>query len=214
MFRRVSVFLITLVAVSFSFGKDKKDKLHLPLPPDVLRAQTIFVAIAPDAGEPLTDPQSNARARSDVENALMKWHRFQLVLDRREADLIISVRKGTGGGVSPTVQGGPIDQRPVIFQPSDGGIRVGGRQGQPPDASQDPIDRQPHAGTEYAPAEDTMEVYRGKDHGERENPLDSPPVWRDIAKDALRSPNVPAVDQFRKAVDETEKAVAKRAQHP
>jgi len=59
-----------------------------------------------------------------------------------------------------------------------------------------------------------MEVYRGKDHGERENPLDSPPVWRDIAKDALRSPNVPAVDQFRKAVDETEKAVAKRAQHP
>jgi hypothetical protein len=39
-------------------------------------------------------------------------------------------------------------------------------------------------------------------------------VWRYIAKDALRGPNVPAVDQFRKAIDDSEKAAAKKAQHP
>jgi hypothetical protein len=213
MFRAVTAFLIPLIAVSLSFSKEKKDKSHPSLPADVLRAQTVFVVIAPDAGEPLTDPQANARARDDVEKALMKWHRFQLVPDASVADLVISVRKGTGEAVSPTIKGGPIDQRPVIFQPNDGDIRVGGHQGQPPDASPpDPMDRQPHVGTEYGQAEDTMEVYRGKNNGDRA--LNSPAVWRYIAKDALRSPNVPAVDQFRKAIDESEKAAAKSTQHP
>jgi len=211
MSRAVAVLLILLVAVSLSFSKDKKS--HPPLPPDVLRAETAFVVIAPDAGEPLTDPRANARARDEVERALMKWHRFELVPDARDADLVFSVRKGTGDAISPTIRGGPMDQRPVIFQPNDGDPRVGGQQGRPPDLSQqDPIDRQPHVGTEYGPANDTMEVYRGKNQGGR--PLDSPPVWRYIAKDGLQSPNVPAVDQFRKAMDATEKAAAKNTQHP
>jgi hypothetical protein len=47
-----------------------------------------------------------------------------------------------------------------------------------------------------------LEVYRG---GVGYS-LDSPPVWRYIAKDALRSPSVPAISQFQKAVDEAQKA--------
>jgi hypothetical protein len=43
-----------------------------------------------------------------------------------------------------------------------------------------------------------LEVYRGG----IEYPLDSPAVSRYRAKDALRSPQVPAVDQFRKIFDE------------
>jgi hypothetical protein len=35
-------------------------------------------------------------------------------------------------------------------------------------------------------------------------PLDHPPLWRYIAKDALRSPDVPAVAEFRKLLEETE----------
>jgi hypothetical protein len=213
MFRPVTVLLIPLVAVGFSFGKDKKDKSRPLLPADILRAQTVFVVIAPDAGEPLTDPQANARARNDVEEALMKWHRFQLVADASAADLVISVRKGTGKAVAPTIKGGPVDQRPVIFQPNDGGIRIGGHQGQPPGASPpDPIDRQPHVGTEYGQAEDTMEVYRGKNTGD--SAMNGPPVWRYVGKDALRPPNVPALDQFRKAMDESEKAAAKSTRRP
>ena len=217
MFRPTAALLIPIVAVSISFGKDKdkdkKDKSHATLPEFVLRAQTAYVVIDPDAGEPVTDPAANARARDEVERALMKWRRFRLVPDPSLADLVISVRRGTGSTVSPTIRGGPIDQRPVIFQPSDGDIRVGGQQGQAPgEDPRDPLGRQPHIGTEVGGAEDTMQVFLGT-HDEG-NALDSSPVWRYIAKDALRGQNVPAVDQFRKAIDESEKAAAKNSKHP
>jgi len=39
-----------------------------------------------------------------------------------------------------------------------------------------------------------------------EYPLDSSPVWRYMAKDALRPPQVRGVDEFRKALIEAEKA--------
>ena len=38
-----------------------------------------------------------------------------------------------------------------------------------------------------------------------EYPLDASPVWRYIAKDSLNAPQVPAVEQFRKALEESEK---------
>jgi hypothetical protein len=37
------------------------------------------------------------------------------------------------------------------------------------------------------------------------DPLDSPAVWRYIAKDCLRAPTVSAVEEFRKAIAEAEK---------
>jgi hypothetical protein len=44
-------------------------------------------------------------------------------------------------------------------------------------------------------------VYRGGG----EYPLDAPPVWRYIAKGSLDAPQVAAVEQFRKAIEESEK---------
>jgi len=63
-------------------------------------------------------------------------------------------------------------------------------------------------GTEVGPSQDTFAVYRGK----VEYPLDSSPVWRYIAKNSLRSPAVPAVDEFRKAIADAEKAAAQKQQ--
>ena len=51
------------------------------------------------------------------------------------------------------------------------------------------------------PTGDTFEVYRGR----MEYPLDNAPVWRYLAKDGLRSPDVPAVEAFRKLIEEAEK---------
>jgi hypothetical protein len=48
-------------------------------------------------------------------------------------------------------------------------------------------------------------VYEGG--GDR--PLDRAPAWRYIAKDGLMPHSVPAVDAFRKAVADAEKAAAK-----
>ncbi|HTU35208.1 MAG TPA: hypothetical protein VMF66_15500 [Candidatus Acidoferrum sp.] len=59
----------------------------------------------------------------------------------------------------------------------------------------------PHPQMEVGGTEDTFVVYQG--HVDR--PLDQPAVWRCTSPTALRSPDVPAVDQFREAIYEAEK---------
>jgi hypothetical protein len=204
-------YLLIIVLTVIATLAAAKEKNKVTLPADVLNAHTVFVTILPNAGEPVTDPQANARARDDVERALMKWHRFSLVLDPGQADLVVCVKKGRGKAGSPTISGGPIDQRPVVVQPTDGGIRVGGHRGQPTDVDpQDPIDARPHAGIEFGAAEDLMEVHRGRET--LRLATDSPSVWRYSNKDALRSPAVPAVDKFRKTIEESEKQAANKPQ--
>jgi len=200
--RLCSLLVPLLLLVSAVSGKDK----HKPaLPEYVLRAQTVRVVIDPNAGEPLDQPQTNAIARDNVEKALMDWGRFRLVLDGQESDLVIVIRTGDGRMTRPTMKGGPIDQRPGYGQSSDGNIRIGGQQGQPPplgDPGSYPQNRRPSMGTETGPSEDSFEVHQGG----LDNPLDSPPVWRLIRKDCLRpTPQVPAVEEFRKAVADAEK---------
>ena len=130
---RISVLVfVAWLAASVCAGKEK-----VILPADVLNAQTVLIVIQPEAGEPLTDPDANRRAQDDVERALTKWGRFQVVMSSQTADLIITVRKGTGRMVTPSIGGGPIDNRPVILQPGEGGdVRIGGQRGHPPDLSQ------------------------------------------------------------------------------
>jgi hypothetical protein len=50
--------------------------------------------------------------------------------------------------------------------------------------------------------DDTFVMFQG---GGLQYPLDNAPVWRYIAKDGLKSPPVKAVEEFRKAVEESEK---------
>lgn len=189
---------------SFAPAKDKKEIL----PDYVLNARTVLVVIEPDAGVSASNPNENRTAQEDVEKALMNWGRFKPVLSAIDADLVISVRRGHGKAVNNTIGGVP-NNRPVIMQPTDSGIRLGGQHGTPPPVTADsPPPSGPHPQTEIGPTEDTFIVYRGKiDH-----PLDNAPVWRYTAKDALSSPSVPAVAQFQKAIDQTEKELAQKQQ--
>ena len=183
-----------------------KNKKKILLPADVLQARTVLVVIDPQAGMDIDAPNANRTARGDVENALMNWGRFTLATDVSTADLVISVRKGNGKIARPTIGGIPNNNRPVILQPTDSGGRTGTTRGTPPMAG-DPTAPQspnPTPQVEVGDADDTFLVFRGK----RDNALDSPPVWRYTAKDALRSPAVPAVDEFRKLVIEAEKQLA------
>jgi len=140
----------------------------------------------------------------------MEWGRLQPVMDGQEADLIIAVRAGTGRIAGPTIKGGPIDSRPTVVQPTDAGIRIGAQHGHPPSSTDPgmstPRDNGPRIGNEVGPSEDSFEVYLGN----IQYPLDSSPVWRYIAKNCLRAPVVPAVEQFRKSVAESEKAQQKK----
>lgn len=197
---RVSLTVgLLLTAVTVSAGKKKN-----LLPATILRARTVLVLVDPDVGISVTDPAANKTARDDVEKAVMKWGRFLPVLDGQNPDLVIVVRKGQGKLVQPTIGGVPNDNdRPVVLQPTDNGIRLGGQRGRPPDATQGapPDTGAPHPKLEAGPPEDMLVLYAGG----VDYPLDRPPLWRYIAKDALRSPDVPAVAEFRKLLEETEK---------
>ena len=198
---RLALLALALLLVAPASAKDKKKPT---LPEDILRAQTVRVVIDPEAGEPLDQPNANATARENVEKALMEWRRFRLVLDGEESDLVIAIRTGNGNSFRPTVKGGPIDQRPGVGQSTDSSIRIGGQHGQPPmaDPSTYPQNQGPHIGNEVGPSEDMFAVYRGG----ISSPLDAPPVWRYIRKDCLRpTPQVPAVEEFRKAIADAEK---------
>jgi len=201
-----------------------KDKPKSTLPAYVLQAQTVSVIIDPTAGRSLEDPRANEVAQRDVETALMNWGRFQPILDGRNADLIIVIRRGSGKVADGTVHDPRQDRRPVTVDPTDAGIGVGVQRGQPPpfagdlpDASQGSsipgpnrpmAEERPHPQAEIgtSTSEDSFLVYRGR----TENPLDGPPVWRYEAKNALKPHAVPAVDAFRKAVDQAEQAAAKQ----
>ena len=197
---RVSIaFLLLVLSIPHADAKKKKQLL----PDYVLKAQRVCVVVHPDAGEPLTNPTANRTAQDDVEKAMTKWGRFNLVMEAQTADLVIAVRKGHAGG--PTIINSPADNRPVVYQRSGGDIRVGGQQGRSPDLTNPGLgpseDRGPHMSSQIGSSEDSFEVYLGG----VEHPLDASPIWRYMAKDALNGPQVSAVEQFRKAIDESEK---------
>jgi hypothetical protein len=194
-----ALLLLVLLFTSLAVAGNKKKNL---LPAYVLRARTVLVLIDPYAGISETSPLANKRAQEDVEKAITKWGRLTPVLDTQTADLMITVRKGSGKIVQPTVGGVPTDDRPVIVQPTDSGIRIGVQQGRPTDATQSaPQDTRPRPQTEVGPSEDLFVVYDGHVAG----PLERAPAWHYTTKDALHSPDVPAVAEFRKIIEEAEK---------
>jgi hypothetical protein len=180
-----------LVAIPFAPAKDKKEILSAY----VLQARTVLVVIDPDAGNSPSNPNENRTAQEDVEKALMNWGRFSPTLDLIDADLVISVRRAHGKAVSNTIGGVP-NNRPGAQE----GTNTPVTEGSPP-----PV---PRPQTEIGPTEDTFILYRGR----VEYPLDNPPIWRYVAKDALSSPSVPAVAQFQKVIEQTEQELAQQQQ--
>src|ERR1700721_2150621 len=137
MFRRLSLLASLVLVFTCLAVADKKKKDALP--PEILNAQTVVVLVDPDAGMSTSEPLANKTAQDDVEKALAKWGRLKLMLiGGTDADLVITVRKGNGKIVQPTVTGEPTSDRPVVVVPSDNGIHIGVQQGRPPDSTQHP----------------------------------------------------------------------------
>src|SRR5215469_3211316 len=124
--RRMHVLLLLVPVVTFLVIAGGKKKNSLPL--SVLNARTVLVLIDPQVGTPVNAPLANKTAQEDVEKAFMKWGRMMPVLDTETADLVITVRKGSGKLVQPTIGGIPTNDRPVIVQSTDDTVRVGAQQ--------------------------------------------------------------------------------------
>ena len=207
---RARSVVLLCAAAAFACAASANDKKKPTLPATILNARTVAVIIDPEAGVSPDAPLANRAAAEDVEKALEKWGRFKPVMSGMSADIVIVIRKGNGKLVQPTIHGKtqPND-RPVIIQPTDTGIRIGGQQGRAPsDPQTDPQGDKPGEGVGIGASEDSFVVYDGT----VESPTGRAPMWRYVAKDALHSHEVPAVDQFRKIIEETEKQLQKQQQ--
>jgi len=197
---RSLVIYIAIAAATFSFANEKKKPA---LPATILNAQTVAVIIDPDAGVSTDAPLANKTAQDDVEKAFANWGRFKPTMSGMGPDLIVVIRKGNGKILQPTVHGGgsPNDE-PVVIQPNDSGIRIGGQKGKPVGTGQnDPEMGKPVPGATVGATEDSFAVF----DGHATDPTNNAPIWRYVRKNALHSHDVPAVGEFRKIVEETEK---------
>jgi hypothetical protein len=203
---------VTAIILCSALASAKKKAV---LPADVLRARTVLVIVDPTAGVDVRDPNANRVARADVEKAMEQWGRFTLVQEGSTADLVITVRKGNGKLIQPTIGGTPINGTPPVSGDSTGsptqsttrgGVRWGTvNPNDPSGAGTRPSTPEPQI--EGGSAQDMFVVYRGSTDPNW-SPLDAPPVWRYSGKDVLASPSVPAVDVFRKLIAESEKELA------
>jgi hypothetical protein len=202
MLKRVSALFAVSLLVTLGFAKDKKNAL----PAYVLSAKTVAIIIDPNAGISIDDPRANQDAQKDVEAAFLSWGRFEPVLSRQTADLIIVLRRGNGRMMNETIPDPRQNDRAGVMTPTDNGVSMGGQHGSQPGMpggpGMGPGPQSPQ--TEIGHADDSFVVYKG---GE-ENPLDTPPAWRYVAMDGLSPHLVPAVAAFRKAVENAEKAAA------
>jgi hypothetical protein len=203
--RRMSAVLAASLLMSHgAFAKNKNGKA---LPDYILRAHTVAVMIDPNAGMSVDDPQANVVARKDVETALLNWGRFLPVVSAQGADLVIVIRKGHGRMADETISVPPQDNnRPAVVSPMDHGASVGAQHGtqQGPIGSGFPDASSARPQMEVGAVDDSFVVYAG----DSKDPMDGPAGWRYTAKDGLRSHNVPAVEEFRKAVAEADKVAA------
>jgi hypothetical protein len=203
-----ALFALSLLLAPFLSAKDKPKKL---LPSYVLHARTVAVIVDPEAGISIDDPQANQVAQRDVETALMNWGRFEPVLTIQSADLVIVLHRGHGRLVDQTISDPRQNNRPGMIATSDNAVTIGGQHGpqNPPEADNpgSAAQNSPHTQTEIGGADDSFTVFQGG----VKDPLDGNPAWRYTAKDGLRPHSVPAVDEFRKALAEADKAAAK---HP
>jgi len=193
-----SAMAITLVMLAISASPKEKKEI---IPALILRAQYVEVIVDPEAGISVASPGENGIARSDVEAALEKWRRFKLTVNPENADLVVVVRKG-GKAIKPTI-GGTGNGPPVFRNPgSTGDVTIGvGRTSPPYLNPADPrANQRPTARTEVGFPDDVFSVYPA-----RVDVRDAAPLWRYIAHDGLQHPTVPAVQKFRKAIEEAEK---------
>lgn len=206
-----TAFAVTLILTPLAFAPSlfAKPKPDLSLPIFILHARTVLVIVDPSAGLSLDDPRANEVARKDVETALINWGRFRLVMSGMEPDFTVVIRKGSGKLVDTTVSDPRQNNRPGNITPTDDGVSIGAQRGNPlPPTATNRLPDVPtsaHPQIEGGNTNDSFIVYEGNSGLS----LGGNIGWRYVAKGALHPHDVPAVDEFRKAIAEAEKAAAK-----
>ena len=136
------------------------------------------------------------KAIVDVQNALQDWNRYLVTVKRREAEILVVVRKGrivsvngsVGGNVgSGPGESGPHDELGSNQPKAEGGDRAG-------------------VGPEVAGRDDLFFVYLVNEDGSLVGP-----IWIHHQKDGLNTPGIPLFQQFKEFLDAASKAQTSKA---
>lgn len=174
----VPAALLLLFSASLAPAKDKKKN---DLPPVFSTAHSVYVQS--EDGDSMNDREVVA----NVQDALRSWNRYTVTFSRRDADLIIVVRKG----------------RPVAGQPR-GDVGFGDAQqsggslpGRNPGGAGSPNPVEPLGGrSEVGAVDDELRVFSQAPDGKLNGPL-----WSREMRDGLDAPNVMLLRALREAVE-------------
>ena len=175
---KIALALVLVPAIALAQGKSKKQpKLSAVFE----NARYVYVeAIGGQEFDPRLDTDDR-QAIADVDEALNKWDRYVLTMQRDHADLIFVVRKGRLAEARVGVQVGSgrqtVPRGPVNGPLPGSGVAVGGEAG-PPD--------------------DLLEVYLP-------NPNDARGtlVWQHTLRDGLNGPELALFKQLKHEVEST-----------
>ena len=141
------------------------------------------------------------KAIVDVQDALRVWNRYVITVKRREAELLVVVRKGRFASVRGSVGGnagsgpgesGPHDDRGSTQPKAEGGVTAG-------------------VGAEVGSKDDLFYVYLylvnqdGSLWG---------PIWMHHQKDGLDTPDIPLFKQFKESIEAASKLPTSKAPAP
>jgi hypothetical protein len=175
-----------VLAIPAAAQKKNKDEVS----ESITNAKYVYVEAydGPEWNPRLTG--EDRKAIADVERAVRSWGRYQLVLRRSEAEVVLQVRKGriadarVGGGVS-------VEQAPthVEFPPT----------------KTTQATTHGDAGAEVGPPDDLLFVYMVGADGELNARL-----WQRTQKDGLNAPDLKLFERFKDDVNKSAEAQAKR----
>jgi hypothetical protein len=140
------------------------------------------------------------KAIVDVQNAFHDWNRYLITVKRREAEILVVVRKGriitvhgsVGGnvGTDPRESRGPLDGTGSNQPKEQGGDKAG-------------------VGPEVAGSDDLFFVYLIKGDGSLIGP-----IWIHHQKDGLDTPDIPLFKEFKESIDAASKAQTSKPPTP
>ena len=180
--KMIALLLLLLPTVVLAQKKTKKPNV----PAVLAQARYVYVeAIDGEEFNPNLYPADRI-AIADVRDALHKWGRYALTMDRNQAELVFVVRKGrlAGAEARGTVgTGGPYPQ-------------TGPQGGQQPGRQQRPQEPGFGVGGEVGPPDDLLEVCQFNADGKL-----SVPLWLQSFAGGLDAPRVVLFAQFKNDVE-------------
>lgn len=139
------------------------------------------------------------KAIVDVQDALRVWNRYAITVKRREAELLVVVRKGRIASVRGSVGGnagsgpgesGPHHERGSTQPKVEGGVTAG-------------------VGAEVGSPDDLFYVYLVNQDGSLVGP-----IWKHHQKDGLDTPDIPLFKQFKESIETASKVQTSKAPTP